>query len=76
MRAVFTVAVELRGKVGCVGIVVDAKPGAESYYSRYGFVELEAVEGMLEERPTPKPMILPLSAIVRAVGAVRAKKHN
>jgi predicted N-acetyltransferase YhbS len=76
MRTVFTVAVELREKLGCVGVVVDAKPGAENYYSRYGFVELEAVEGMLEERPTPKPMLLPLSAIMRALGPVRAKKPD
>jgi predicted N-acetyltransferase YhbS len=74
MRTVFRVAVELRGKLGCVGVVVDAKPGAESYYSRYGFVELEAIEGMLEERPTPKPMLLPLSAIMRALEPGRAKK--
>jgi hypothetical protein len=31
---------------------------------------------MLEERPTPKPMFLPLSAIMRALGAVRAKKPD
>jgi hypothetical protein len=40
MRTVFSVAIELREKLGCVGIVVDAKPGAENYYLRYGFVEL------------------------------------
>ena len=73
MRTVFSVAIELRGKVGCVGVVVDAKPGAESYYSRYGFVQLEVVEGALEERPAPKPMFLPVSAIVQAVRIARGK---
>jgi hypothetical protein len=48
-------------------VVVDAKPGAENYYPRYGFVELEVVEGAVEERPTPKSMFLPLSAILQAV---------
>ncbi len=67
MRAVFAVALELRERLGCVGIVVDAKAGAESYYARYGFVELEAIAGMLEERPAPKPMFLPVSAIVAAL---------
>ena len=74
MRAVFTIARELREKLGCVGVVVDAKPAAESYYSRYGFVALEVVEGTLEERPTPKPMFLPVSAIIQAVRPARPPK--
>ena len=60
MRTVFSVAIELREKLGCVGVVVDAKPGAENYYSHQGFVELEVVEGALEERPAPKAVFLPL----------------
>ena len=75
-RTAFSVAIELREKLGCVGVVVDAKPGAENYYSRYGFVELEVIEGALEERPTPKPMFVPLSAIVRALGTSRLRKPN
>ena len=67
MRAVFSVAMELREKLGCVGVVVDAKPGAENYYTRYGFIEMEVVEGALEERPTPTPMFLSLSAVVQAL---------
>lgn len=51
-----------------------AKPGAENYYSGYGFVELEVTEGMLEERPAPKPMFLPISVLVRALGSARSKK--
>jgi predicted N-acetyltransferase YhbS len=73
MRTVFAVAIELREKIGCVGVVVDAKPGAENYYSRYGFVELEVVEGALEERPTPRSMFLPVSAIVQALRVARQK---
>lgn len=73
MRTVFSVAIELREKLGCVGVVVDAKPGAEDYYTRHGFVDLEVVEGTLEERPTPKPMFLPLSAVVEAVRAAQVR---
>ena len=76
MRTVFSVAMELREKVGCVGVVVDAKPGAENYYSRYGFVELEATEGMLEERPTPKPMFLPVTMILQALKAPSRKSRT
>lgn len=67
MRTVFAVAIELRDKLGCVGVVVDAKPGAQAYYSRLGFVELEVIEGTIEERPAPKPMFLPLSAVVQSI---------
>jgi GNAT superfamily N-acetyltransferase len=73
MRTVFSVAIELRDKLGCVGVVVDAKPGAENYYSRYGFVELEVIEGALEERPAPRPMFLPLSAAMQALRTARPK---
>lgn len=73
MRTVFSVAIELREKLGCVGVVVDAKPGAGNYYSRYGFVDLEVIEGALEDRPTPKPMFLPLSAIMQAIRTARRK---
>jgi predicted N-acetyltransferase YhbS len=76
MRTVFSVAIELREKLGCVGVAVDAKPGAETYYSRLGFVELEVVEGALEERPAPKPMFLPVSAIVQTPGTSRPRKPD
>ncbi len=76
MRTVFSVAMELRKKLGCLGIVVDAKPGAANYYSRYGFVELEATEDRLEERPTPKPMFLPVTTIVQALKAAQPKKSD
>ena len=71
MRAVFSIAIELGEKLGCVGVVVDAKPGAENYYLRYGFVELEVTEGALQERPAPKAMFLPLSAVLQAVRSGR-----
>ncbi|MGH7934483.1 MAG: GNAT family N-acetyltransferase [Candidatus Binataceae bacterium] len=76
MRTVFSVAIELREKLGCVGGVVDAKPGAENYYSRYGFVELEVIEGALEERPAPTPMFLPASAVIQALEPTRSAKKN
>ncbi|HTV27135.1 MAG TPA: GNAT family N-acetyltransferase, partial [Xanthobacteraceae bacterium] len=76
MRTVFSVAIELREKLGCVGVVVDAKQGAENYYSRYGFVELEVIEGAVEERPSPKPMFLPLSAVIQAIHIAQSRKPS
>lgn len=73
MRAVFLAALEMREKLGCVGVVVDAKLGAAPYYSRFGFVALEGIEGILEERPSPTPMFLPLSDIDQALPARRSR---
>lgn len=50
-------------EIGCVGVVVDAKPQAMAFYQRYGFEPLAVIEGALLHRPEPIPMFLPLSAI-------------
>jgi GNAT superfamily N-acetyltransferase len=63
LRAVLLLAREMAGRVGCVGVLVDAKPRAVEFYRRYGFVELEIVEGRLGDRPAPVPMFLPLGTI-------------
>jgi hypothetical protein len=74
MRAVFSIALQLRESVGCIGVVVDAKAGAEKYYESYGFVEIEVVEGQLEERPAPKPIFLPLAAVDAAMRATKSRE--
>jgi GNAT superfamily N-acetyltransferase len=54
LRHVLELAVEQRDRLGCVGVVTDAKPDAVSFYERLGFVALSAVrEGRLagEEMP-------------------------
>ena len=53
---------------GCVGVVVDAKPGAVEFYTRFGFSPLEVVEGQKESRPQPMPMFLPLDLIILGTG--------
>jgi predicted N-acetyltransferase YhbS len=68
LRHVFLLAFKMAEEYGCVGIVVDAKPGAVDYYSRFGFSPLEAVEGRMESRPEPQPMFLPLDLIEAALG--------
>jgi hypothetical protein len=39
-------------------------------------VELEVIDGTLEERPTPKPMFLPVSAAVQALMITRSRKRG
>ncbi len=63
MRAVFVVARDQARKSGCAFVVVDAKPGAETYYERWGFEALPIEAGELEAKPTPRPMFLELGAI-------------
>ena len=68
-RALLRFAIELaermRTDVGCVGVLVDAKPDAIEFYSRYGFVAIEALEGRSHHLPPPMPMYLPLGAVPR-----------
>lgn len=63
LRAALRLTREMSEKLGCVGMIVDAKPEAVAFYRRYGFEPLEAVEGALGDRPEPVPMFLPLSGI-------------
>jgi len=68
MKAVFAIAHDQARKSGCAFVVVDAKPGAETYYERLGFEALRVQAGELEAKPTPKPMVLELGAIPESGG--------
>jgi GNAT superfamily N-acetyltransferase len=63
LRFALTLARRMADAVGCVGVVVDAKPEARTSYLRYGFESMSVVEGVLLDRPEPTPMFLPLSSI-------------
>jgi GNAT superfamily N-acetyltransferase len=63
LRAVLLLAREMASRVGCIGVLVDAKPGAVGFYRSYGFEELEILEGRLGDRPPPVPMFLSLGSI-------------
>jgi GNAT superfamily N-acetyltransferase len=67
MRAAFVMAIDLREKFGCVGVVVDAKRDAESFYSSLGFEPLEVIEGQIEEKPAPTAMFLPIREVAQAI---------
>ena len=65
LRFVFTLAHEMAARLGCVGVVVDAKEGAVPFYEKYGFVPLEVRVGLLHDRPVLTPLFLELGAIPR-----------
>jgi GNAT superfamily N-acetyltransferase len=69
LRAAFQLAREMAERVGCVGVVVDAKPAAVAFYERYGFEPMEVLGGHLGDRPPPLPMFLPLDSIPTEPGA-------
>jgi GNAT superfamily N-acetyltransferase len=59
---VLSLAVEQRSRVGCMGVVTDAKPDAVAFYEAHGFVPFTAVmEGLLQGEPTP--LFLPIGSI-------------
>ena len=63
LRAVFSLAQRMADEMGCIGVVVDAKPEAIAYYEKLGFIALEVSSGQLGDRPQPTPMFLELGAI-------------
>jgi GNAT superfamily N-acetyltransferase len=69
LRMVFSLAHRMAADVGCIGIVVDAKPEAVGYYQRLAFAPLEATVGELGDKPVTLPMFLELTAIPSAKSA-------
>jgi GNAT superfamily N-acetyltransferase len=66
LRHVLSLAVEQRDRIGCVGVVTDAKPEAVSFYQGLGFVAVEGVrEGLLHGEPLP--MFLAIDTIASAL---------
>jgi hypothetical protein len=56
----------MAGKFGCVGVVVDAKPEAVSFYRQFGFIVLEVVEGESPARPLATAIFLSVRDIAAA----------
>lgn len=63
LKFALRLAQEMGERVGCVGVVVDAKANAVEFYERYGFECLDVVAGRLPQHPSPLPMFLALGSI-------------
>lgn len=63
LRCALQLACGMSEDVGCVGVVVDAKEQAISFYERYGFEPFDVLEGGSNARPMPQPMFLPLGSV-------------
>lgn len=66
LRFSFSLAHEMARRLGCVGVLVDAKADAVPFYERFGFFPLDAEVGQLRDRPEPTPMFLELGGIPEA----------
>lgn len=71
LRFSVELAERMRDELGCVGLVVDAKPAAVEFYRPFGFVEIGLAEGAAPQVPRPSAMFLPLSSVPRARGGRR-----
>jgi predicted N-acetyltransferase YhbS len=68
LRFALQLALRMADEYGCIGVVVDAKPKALSFYSKFGFVAVDVVEGASDVRPSPIAMFLSIRAIREAAG--------
>lgn len=66
LRFVFRLALKMSADYGCHGVVVDAKPGAVEFHTRFGFTALDVVEGQAASRPEPAAMFLTVAEIAKA----------
>ena len=66
LRAVLGLGQKMSEELGCVGVVVDAKPEAVSFYEKLGFTRLELVAGELGDRPQPVALFLAIGELPRA----------
>jgi GNAT superfamily N-acetyltransferase len=67
LRYAFSLALEMSAKVGCVGVLVDAKPTAVGFYTGFGFEVREAAAGMSLGHPEPVLMFLSLDKLRAAI---------
>ena len=66
LRFVLRLALRMAEEFGCIGVVVDAKPGAVTFYRQFGFLALEVIEGQSPARPPATAMFLPVKEIAAA----------
>jgi GNAT superfamily N-acetyltransferase len=63
LRFVLKLALRMASDFGCIGLSVDAKRNAITFYERYGFIAVDAVEGQSDARPQPVTMFLSLREV-------------
>ncbi len=67
LKAILLLAIEQSQKVGCIGVVVDAKDKAKEFYKKLGFIELEVEQGLPKCYRTQTPLFLTLETIKKTL---------
>ena len=67
IKMVFKLALEQKEKVGCIGVVVDAKEDAVAFYKKLGFIELDAKKGRVKSYPMPVLMFISITLLQGAL---------
>ncbi len=76
LRAMLALALEMRDRVGSIGVSVDANPDAITFYSSLGFNPIDLVSGALGDRPEPIAMFLSFGQIAVAAKEATDLKSN
>ncbi|MCP4675625.1 MAG: GNAT family N-acetyltransferase [Deltaproteobacteria bacterium] len=63
LRFSIELAEHMRDEIGCVGLLVDAKPDAEDFYLKFGFVSVEAMIGAGVGSSRTSPMYISLGSV-------------
>lgn len=67
LRAALLIALEESGRIGCAGVMVDARAEATGFYERYGFRPLGVLAGGGAVRPRPVPLFLAINSVRAAL---------
>ncbi|KAF0209419.1 MAG: hypothetical protein FD171_144 [Actinobacteria bacterium] len=68
LHAALRIALEESTRIGCAGVVIDARPEATGFYERFGFRPLGILVGGGATRPRPVPMWLVIGSVRKALG--------
>lgn len=66
------IALEMRARAGCIGIVVDTKPDAAGFYERHGFRALPITSRVAGAGAPPVRLFVDLRHLVHGAAAARA----
>lgn len=67
LQEMLFLAIDLQAMAGCVGVVVDAKEDAVSFYEKFGFKALFLEDGELHVRPRQATMYLSIACIKKSI---------
>jgi len=67
LHAALRIALEESARIGCAGVVIDARPGATGFYERFGFRPLGVLVGGGASRPRPVTMWLGIGSVRKSL---------